>query len=134
VSGFCCDAQDSDPVYGSALRVTGGDGIVFQNTTFKGAMNAPASAGGGTAANRGWAHITGGTQIAFLGNRFTRRGTAATTATPLVYVGSGVGVGQVKWGFNTYGNYAGAKAVVQQAAADRIAVLPDPLLTVTTAA
>jgi hypothetical protein len=134
VSGFCFDAQDSDPVYGSALRVSGGDGIVFQNATFKGAMNAPASATGGAAANRGWAHITGGSQLAFLGNRFTRRGTAATVATPLAYVGGGVGLGQVKWGFNTYGGYAGAKAVVQQAVADRLAVLPDPLLTVNTAA
>ncbi|WP_330186369.1 hypothetical protein KZZ52_17115 [Dactylosporangium sp. AC04546] len=134
VSGFCFDAQDSDPVHGSALRVTGGDGIVFQNTTFKGAMNAPASATGGTAANRGWAHVTGGTQIAFLGNRFTRRGTTATAATPLLFAGSGVGKGQVKWGFNAYVNYAGANAVIQQATADRIAALSDPLLTVTTAA
>ncbi|MFC0529396.1 hypothetical protein [Phytohabitans kaempferiae] len=93
-----------------------------------------ASATGGAAANRGWISVTGGRQIAFLGNRFARTGTRATTATPLAYVSSAVGVGQVKWGFNTYAGYSGASAVIQQGAANRIAALPDPLLTVTTAA
>ncbi|MGW0432757.1 hypothetical protein ACWDV4_09460 [Micromonospora sp. NPDC003197] len=134
VSGTCFDAQNADPVHGSALRISGGDGTVVQNVSFKGAMNAPASAPGGTAANRGWTHVTGGSQITFVGNLFSRKGTAATAATPLVYVGSGVTVGQVKWGFNTYGNYAGANAVLQQAAANRLVVTTDPLLTVTTAA
>ncbi|GAB3142583.1 hypothetical protein GCM10027290_17390 [Micromonospora sonneratiae] len=134
VSGTCFDAQTSDPVHGSALRVTGGDGIVVQNVSFKGVMNDPASASGGTAANRGWAHVTGGSQLTFLGNLFSRKGTTATATTPLVYVGSGVGLHQVKWGFNTYGNYGGANAVLQQAAANRLVVVTDPLVTVTTAA
>lgn len=134
VTGTCFDAQSGDPVHGSAVRITGGDGIVLQNTSFKGAMNAPAAGPGGAPANKGWAHITGGQQIAFLGNRFSRAGTTATTATPLAYVGSGVGAGQVKWGFNAYSGYGGAPAVLQQAAANRIAVVPDPLLSVLTAA
>ena len=77
VSGTCFDAQDSDPMHGASLRVSGGDGVVVQGASFKGAMNAPASAAGGVAANRGWVHVTGGRQITFLGNNFARRGTTA---------------------------------------------------------
>jgi hypothetical protein len=40
----------------------------------------------------------------------------------------------VKWGFNTYGGYAGADAVLRQAAAGCITAITDPTLTVVTGA
>jgi hypothetical protein len=133
VSGLCFDAQDSDPYYGTALRISGGDGIVVEGCSFKGGMHNPPAGAGGAGANRGWVHITGGAQILLHGNRFARRGTNAAASTPLLYVAGGVGAGQVKWGFNSYANYTGASAVLHQAAADRIAASPDPQLTITTA-
>jgi hypothetical protein len=132
VSGFCFDAQTADPVYGTALKISGGDGIVIQNTSFKGAMSAPDSAAGGAAANPAWISVTGGRQIAFMGNRFALAGTKATAATPLIHVAAAVGTGQVKWGFNTYSGYAGAAAVLRQAATNRLVVATDPLTTVAT--
>ncbi len=134
VDGLAWDAQDSDPVYGSGLKISGGDGIVITNCSFKGMMTNPAGGSGGAAANKGWIHISGGKQITFVGNNFARTGSSApATTVPLVYVGSGVGNNQVKWGFNNYAFYNGVAAVLQQAAAGKLVTASDPLVTVTTA-
>ena len=137
IDGLAFDAQDSDPVYGAGVKVTGGDGLVFSNCSIKGGMASnPAAASGGLAANRGWIHITGGTQTAFNGCQFQRAGSSQPATTfPLVFTGPGVGQGQVKIGLgNTYGGYAGAAAVVQQTTAGQIQTGGDSTLTVVTGA
>ena len=137
VDGLLVDAQDSDPVYGAGIQIRGGDGIVITNCSFKGVSTDPtnASAYGGAIYNKGWIHISGGSQILLHNNMFRRQGANVPATTyPLVYVGSTVGDGQVKWGYNLYSGYSGATATLQQAAADKITVVPDPTVTVTTGA
>ena len=137
IDGVAFDAQDADPVYGSGVEVTGGDGLVFSNCSIKGGMATnPAASPGGLAANRGWIHITGGTQTAFNGCQFQRAGlNQPATTFPLIFTGPGVGQGQVKIGLgNTYGGYAGANGVVQQTTAGQIQTGGDSTLTVVTGA
>jgi hypothetical protein len=126
VHQFYVDAQDSDPVYGSPVRISGGDGINLSNLSFKGAMDLPASGNGGAAANRAWIHVTGGSQILVQNCSFSLGGTRATAATPLLYAAPAVGAGQVRWGLNSYAKFGGAAAHVVQSAANQIYVVPDP--------
>jgi len=126
VHQFYVDAQDSDPVYGSPVRISGGDGINLSNLSFKGAMHQPASANGGAAANRAWIHVTGGSQILVQNCSFSLGGTSANAATPLLYAGPAIGAGQIRWGLNSYAKFAGAKAHVVQSAANQVYVVPDP--------
>jgi len=121
IEGAAFDAQDSVPSYGAAIKISGGDGIQIRGCNFKGHMGTPASAAGGASANRGWIHITGGTQISIDGNTFQRFGNSLpATTVPLVWVGPSVGANQVKWGLNTTSGYAGAQAHIAQAAAGKI--------------
>lgn len=135
VDGMALDAQTSDPVWGSGMRISGGNGIVITNCSFKGMMSDPANATGGAAANKGWIHITGGKQITITGNNFARFNSVPGVSVPVVYVGSGVGDGQVKWGFNGYSYWDQAEQVVlQQAAANKIVRIADPKVNIVTAA
>lgn len=136
LDGYCSDAQNSDPVYGASIFVTGGDGLVFSNCSFKGVASNPALAIGGLAANRGWIHITGGTQTMFNGCMWQRGGVNQPATTfPIVFTGPGVGQGQVKMGLgNGFTGFAGANAVVQQSVAGQIQTAGDSTLTVVTGA
>ena len=136
VRGFAFDAQDSDPVYGSCLRITGGDGIVLDGVNFKGAGSAPGTAVGGAAAHPAWVYITGGRQITFVGCQWRRAGSALAADTfPIVAIGPAVAVGQVKWGPSNYGGWPG-DVVVQQSVAGQLVRCDgnDPAVTVTTVA
>ncbi|UQA59939.1 hypothetical protein [Polyangium aurulentum] len=53
LDGLALDAQDSDPVYGSGLKISGGDGITITNCSFKGMMTNPASGSGGFRGEQG---------------------------------------------------------------------------------
>ncbi len=66
MDGFAWDAQDSDSVYGSGLKISGGGGITVTSCSFKGMMASPGSGSGGAAANKGLIQITGGSQITIL--------------------------------------------------------------------
>ncbi len=124
VDGTQLDAQSSDPVYGAGLRISGGEGLTFTNMSFKGMATAPTN-------SDAWIQITGGRQISFIGNNFERAGNnMPATSYPLVYVGSSVPDHAVKWGFNNYARWAGANAVLKQAAPNKLVVQADPLLTV----
>ena len=134
--GWASDAQDTDPVYGASIYVTGGDGLVFSNCSFKGVASNPSLAPGGLAANRGWIHITGGTQTVFHGCQFQRAGNNQPATTfPLVFTGPAIGAGQVKFSLgNTFTGYAGATAVVQQTTAGQIQTGNDSTLSLVTGA
>lgn len=134
VRGLEFDAQSSDPMYGAGLIITGGDGINISHCSFKGVSANPSHADVymGAAGNKGWIHISGGSQILITDNMFRREGAQAPAESyPLVHVASSVGDGQVKWGYNAYSGYGGAQAVIQQQAANKITSLPDPTLSVT---
>lgn len=95
IDGAAFDAPDSVPTDGKQVSISGGNGIRITNCSFKGGMVAPASASGGTSANRALIHVTGGTQIVVDGNNFL-------PSKPLLWVGPNVGTHQVKWGLNGY--------------------------------
>lgn len=125
VDGLMIDAQDSAPIYGPGLRISGGDGITIANSSFKGMATSPSSSSNANA----WIQVTGGTQITFTGNNFRRAGTnMPATSYPVLYASSNVPAGAVKWGYNGYSNWGGQPAVVQQASAGKITVTPDPTL------
>jgi hypothetical protein len=113
VDGFYADAQDSDPVYGAAVRITGGDGIVLRGCCIKGAMVAPDKAAGLAAGNGGWVHVAGGSQVAVDGCRFVLAAGGPLPAVPLLYVAPGLPAGAVRWGPSnvTYG-FRGTPCVV----------------------
>lgn len=132
-TGF--DAQSSDPIYGAGLIISGGDGITVSNCTFKGVATNPSGGWGGAAGNKGWIHVSGGSQITFNGNNFQRQGNnMPATSYPLVYATSGVADNGVKWGFNGYSSFGGDAAVVRQQVSGKIIAASDPLLNVTTGA
>lgn len=130
VDGLALDAQDSDPMYGAGMRISGGDGVTITNCSFKGMATAPSSGLGGASANKGWIHISGGSQLMFSGNNFHRAGNnMPATSFPLAYV-TGVGSGQVKWGYNGYSGWGGAGAVLQQSSSGFITEPGDPTLSI----
>jgi len=121
VVGLAADAQDSDPMYGSAIRVTGGDGVVFRDLSIKGCMSDPASAAGAASANKGWVHVSAGQQLILEGCRFSRKGSSLPAVTvPLVWAGSSVGDSGVRWGANSLSGFGTAQATLGQATAGRI--------------
>lgn len=136
IDGFAADAQATDPTYGAAVKVTGGDGTVFTNCSFKGMATNPASAVGGLAANRGWIHVTGGSHTIFNGCNWQRSGNSQPlTSFPMVFAGPSVGAGQVKIGLgNGWTGYGGANGLVQQSTAGQIQTSTDTTLTLTTGA
>lgn len=132
-TGF--DAQSSDPIYGAGLIISGGDGITVSNCTFKGVATNPSGGWGGAAGNKGWIHVSGGSQITFNGNNFHRQGNnMPATSYPLVYATSGVSNNGVKWSHNGYSSFDGNAAVVRQQDSGKIIASPDPLLNLTTGA
>ena len=125
IRGFAFDAQDSDPVYGTGLRITGGESIYLDGVNFKGMMANPAKAVGGAAANQGWVSITGGKQITFTGCQFRKSGSSQPAdSVPVLVVGPNVGPGEVKFGFNNFGGFPG-RAVIRQARAGQVQMIPD---------
>lgn len=133
IDGLAFDSQSGDPVYGAGLKITGGDGVVVSNCSFKGVATAPASATGGASANKGWIHATGGRQVLVQGCQFLRGGNnMPATSFPVLYAGSSTN--EFKWGLNNYSNYSGSPAVVQQAASGKIFTVADPSISVVTAA
>jgi hypothetical protein len=126
------DAQDSDPMSGTAMRISGGDGITVSNCSFKGAMDDPSAGGGGETNNRGYLHITGGTNIVIEANQFLLGGTSAGSSTPAIYAASSVADNAVKVGMNGYASFANP-TVLRQAAANKILSI-DPRTSVTTQA
>jgi hypothetical protein len=105
IDGVLFDAQDSRPIYGSALRIKGGKSIVVTNCSFKGFMSNPAAASGGIANNGGWIHVSGGENIIFSNNMFARDegNIQALETIPVLYVGPNVTKkNTVKWNMNAY--------------------------------
>lgn len=123
VDGTAFDAPYSAPTAGKQISISDGDGIRITNASFKGGMSNPSAASGGSAANRGMIHITGGTQIVIEGNNFLPPGA-------LLYVGPKVGANQVKWGLNGYPENPGAQ--LRQYRAGQIVNL-DPTVSVVVA-
>lgn len=131
IRGFAFDAQDSDPVYGSGLKISGGENILLDGVNFKGMMANPGQAVGGAAANPGWVTITGGKQILFSGCQFRKAGTSQPAdSVPVVVVGTAVGAGEVKFGYNNFGGFPG-KAVIRQARAGQVQMIPDTKVSLT---
>jgi hypothetical protein len=91
VTGWRADAQGSDPMYGSAVNVLAGDGILFQALSIHNAMANPGAAEGGAAANKAQVQVLGGTNIMFDGLR-------GHGNSPVLFVGPNVGQGQVQVG------------------------------------
>jgi len=107
-NGLKFDAQDSDPYYGSPVKVTGGQDHRITGCSFKGGMTNPGGATGGAAANGGWIHVTGGRHLLVDGNAFARKGNnAAPATTPLVACTSSAPVGAVAFGLNSFSDYNG---------------------------
>ncbi len=125
-SGVAFDAQESDPVYGSQLRINGWvRNITVADNSFNNAMSAPGSALGN---NRGWIDVGDADNVTFEGNMF-RKG-SASTSTPLLYASTSVE--KLRWGMNTVGDFGATSPTVQQASSGRIG-LDDPFTTVVTA-
>lgn len=128
VLGVDLDSQTADPVDGKNLLVSGGTNVIIGDCSFKGGMDAPSSGAGGETANRGFIHITGGSEIIVDRNAFTNDGTSAGSSTPLVYASSGAGT--VRIGLNAH---SGFSAVARQASSGKITSI-DPSISVNTAA
>lgn len=131
VHGFASDAQDSDPMFGTAVRITGGEAHLVTGGVFKGSGAAPDRAAGGLGNNRGWIMVTGGSDHVIDGNAFRRLGGPSPAAVdwPVVYVGGSAK--RVKVGLNGFSGWGDAQPVVQQSAAGKVHVL-DPTVKVTT--
>ena len=109
------DAQDSDPIHGAGVKITGGEGHVFQGMSLKGI--------GSQAQGRGWIEVTGGRQHVIEGNSFHRGGTAkAPTDYPVVYAGGTAE--QIKVGLNGFSGWGGAQAIMREDRANRFASFP----------
>lgn len=104
--------------------------MIIGDCSFKGGMDAPSSGAGGETANRGFIHVTGGSEIIVDRNAFTNDGSSAGSSTPLVYAASSVGSGAIRVGLNAH---YGFSAVCRQAASGKIASI-DPSISVNTAA
>lgn len=126
--GVAFDASDTDPTYGSAVKIVKGSAIGFDHCSWKGMMTNPGAAAG---LNRGWCDISGGSEITFLGNHYRRAGNnVPATTVPLVYAEADV-LG-VKFGLNSLSGFGTAKGVLRQAAAGVITANLDPSVTVQT--
>ena len=107
-NGLKFDAQDSDPYYGSPVKVTGGQDHRITGCSFKGGMTNPGAAAGGTNANMGWIHVTGGRHLLVDGNAFNRKGNnAPPPTTPLVATTSSAPTNAVAFGLNSFSDYNG---------------------------
>lgn len=126
LDGTRIDAQDSDPINGAGLRITGGAGHIIS----AGLKGVGAKAG----AARGWIEITGGSEHLIERSAFLRKGTSPAAVTlPVVYVGGTAE--RVKVGLNTFPGWpAGSRPVVQQTRAGRVVACTDPTVDLLTAA
>jgi hypothetical protein len=126
-SGILFDTQESDPAFGRAILITGGRSHLIRDCRFQGYMDNPAAAAGGETANRGFIHVTGGTEIIIDGNGFVTNGSSAPASTPMVYAASTVASGAIRVGLNRH-QYTGN---LRQASTGRITSI-DPSMTVVT--
>lgn len=140
--GTQCDAQDSDPMFGPALKINKNgstpEDIHFLGCGFKGCMAAPTYNGNTWKA---WIEINAGMQIQFNACQFARQGTyKPVTTVPLIYAfpydsgaGTGIASGDVKWIANGWSGYTASQlAHIQQAAANQIAYMTEARLNVLT--
>ncbi len=102
VSGVQFDAPDESPSKGSAVKVSGVDGLTISDCVFYANMADPGDD------SRGIIDISGGREILIAGNQFLynpKRGDAAPVSrTPVVYCSS---PNPAKIGLNGYPGYAG---------------------------
>jgi hypothetical protein len=102
VTGVQFDGPDESPTYGSAVKVSGVDGLTISNCVFKGNMAQPGND------SRGIIDVSGGSEILVDGNQFlngpTNSGTVPPSLTPIVY---GSSPDPIKVGLNGYPGYAG---------------------------
>lgn len=136
VTGYAFDAQTSDPFYGSAVRITGGEGSNMQACSFKGGMTNPSLATGGSSDNAGWIHIDGsGVRGVVIGtNSWDHTGNNAPDySVPLVYVSAATPANEVYVDAQAMNNWGGNNYVLQQGAANRIAYAPHPKAQLVTA-
>lgn len=125
----------SVPLNGAGLVVKGGSGVTVSNCVFKGLATNPSSGWEGASNNRGWIHVSGGSQISLANNSFRREGSnMPATSYPLLFAAEGLPSSTIKWSFNSYSGYGGSPAVLRQAVDGQISALNDPLLNVTTGA
>jgi len=112
VHGFSPDSQDSDPCYGSNIRIDGNaKGVIISDSTFKGGISDPAKGAGGAAKNRGIIHVEQGADVLIDHNVFIRQGpNPGPTTTPLVYAGLGVSPLGIRIGLNGHVDYDGIVA------------------------
>lgn len=137
IEGLAIDSQTSDPIYGAGMRVTGGRGHVIKGCSIKGVMSDPAQGAGGVSRNRGFIQQEAGRQILYADNTFSRYNNVPGVSVPVLFAAATVGRGEAKFGWNTYSYWDAEieRVVVQQASADRIALLPgDPKVQLLTAA
>jgi hypothetical protein len=124
-----CDAQDSDPMYGAGIRITGGEGHVISGASLKGMLSQPSST---DVTRRAWITVTGGRDHVIQDNRFTRHGSALPPATaPLVWVGGTAT--QVAYGLNAGYGFGGTQKHIAQSAAGKL-ISTDPRVAVDIAA
>jgi hypothetical protein len=125
LEGTRIDAQDSDPINGAGLRITGGSGHII-SAGFKGV-------GAKAGAAKGWIEITGGTDHLVDRSAFLRKGTSPAPLTlPAVYVGGTAE--RIKVGLNVFPGWGAAKPIVQQTKAGKIVACTDPTVQLLTAA
>lgn len=102
VSGVQFDAPSSIPSNGSAVKVSGVDGLTISNCVFYSNMANPGND------SRGIIDISGGREIVIVGNQFltdpTQRAAGPASLTPIVYCSS---PDPVKIGLNGFPGYAG---------------------------
>ena len=112
VSGVQFDADPSLPTNGSAVKVSGVDGLTISDCVFFANMANPGNGPptilpSGVTDSRGIIDISGGREIVIAGNQFlspTQGGAGPASRTPIVYCSS---PDPVKIGLNGYAGYAG---------------------------
>jgi uncharacterized coiled-coil protein SlyX len=112
VLGLSPDSQDSDPIYGAGIRITGGEGHIIEGACIKGVGSNPTLGPGGESNNRGMVHISGGTQHTVSTTRFIKSGTMSPDYA-VVYVGPSAS--EVKVGPNAFIGWGTATAAYRQA-------------------
>lgn len=129
--GVSVIGQASSPMQGAAIKISGSSGLTMENCVIHDAMNSPAAATGGESVNRGYVHITGGTNIVIQGNQFAINASAAPIQTAAVYA-SLASNNTVKVGMNGYAGFREPTYLWQSAASKIVKASADTTTTVYT--
>lgn len=129
--GVSIIGQTGNPMQGSAVKISGSNGLTMENCVVHGAMNSPASATGGESVNRGYVHISGGTNIVVQGNQFAIGASAAPAHTAAIYASLSTN-NSVKVGMNGYEGFREPTYLWQSATSKIIKVTADTTSTVHT--